>query len=68
MQDIRCGNCHKKLGMGEYTRLSIKCPRCGTLNDMRAASPAPERPGAPSESINAEHSNCLLDGRQAPPR
>lgn len=29
MQDIRCGSCNRKLGAGEYVRLTIKCPRCG---------------------------------------
>ncbi|MGT2453766.1 Com family DNA-binding transcriptional regulator [Cupriavidus basilensis] len=42
MQDIRCGSCNKKLGAGEYSRLAIKCPRCGTMNVLRAESPAPE--------------------------
>jgi phage FluMu protein Com len=46
MQEIRCGTCNRKLGAGEYRRLSIKCPRCGTLNQLRAESPEPERPGA----------------------
>ncbi|TDK65964.1 Com family DNA-binding transcriptional regulator [Sapientia aquatica] len=32
MQEIRCGNCHRKLGEGIYIQLSIKCPRCKTMN------------------------------------
>ncbi|KAF3999074.1 Com family DNA-binding transcriptional regulator [Glaciimonas immobilis] len=47
MQDIRCGNCQKKLGSGIYLHLSIKCPRCGTLNDLRATSSESERQRAP---------------------
>lgn len=50
MQDIRCGSCHKKLGAGIFLRLEIKCPRCGTLNVLRTASPEQERLGAPVES------------------
>ncbi|MDO8180143.1 MAG: Com family DNA-binding transcriptional regulator [Undibacterium sp.] len=46
MIEIRCGNCHKKLGEGEYQRLNIKCPRCNTLNQLSAVSAHPERPGA----------------------
>ncbi|MFV8527243.1 Com family DNA-binding transcriptional regulator [Ralstonia pseudosolanacearum] len=42
MQDIRCGQCNRKLGAGEYVRLAIKCPRCGTFNVLRAESPALE--------------------------
>lgn len=52
MDEIRCGNCHRKLGEGEYTRLVIKCPRCGVLNQLRAVSPIPERPGAPQSEEN----------------
>ncbi|MEO8119538.1 MAG: Com family DNA-binding transcriptional regulator [Rhodoferax sp.] len=46
MQEIRCGQCQRKLAEAEFVRLSIKCPRCGTLNDVRAMSPQPERLGA----------------------
>ncbi|WP_432745753.1 Com family DNA-binding transcriptional regulator [Methylobacter sp. G7] len=42
MNDIRCGACSKKLGMGIYQTLQIKCPRCNTLNFLRAESPKPE--------------------------
>ncbi|UVS99066.1 Com family DNA-binding transcriptional regulator [Burkholderia glumae] len=42
MQEIRCGSCNRKLGTGEYVRLAIKCPRCGAMNILRAASPLPE--------------------------
>ena len=42
MQEFRCGKCNRKLGMGIYTKLAIKCPRCGALNVLRAESPAPE--------------------------
>ncbi|MFT4192477.1 MAG: Com family DNA-binding transcriptional regulator [Comamonas sp.] len=56
MQEIRCGHCSRKLAMGEYTKLEIKCPRCGTLNLLRAGtadrsgqSPTPERHRASSK-------------------
>ena len=45
--DIRCGKCNRKLGEGQYIRLSIKCPRCAAINHMRASTPsthAHERP------------------------
>ncbi|MYM80546.1 Com family DNA-binding transcriptional regulator [Duganella sp. FT50W] len=51
MQDIRCGQCHKKLGAGIYHCLDIKCPRCGTMNLLRATSPKPERQGAPVKGV-----------------
>ncbi|MFJ2990921.1 Com family DNA-binding transcriptional regulator [Collimonas sp. NPDC087041] len=53
MQDIRCGNCSKKLGEGEYIALAMKCPRCGTLNHLRAESSEPERHRVPV--IGAAH-------------
>lgn len=46
-KDIRCGHCHRKLASGHYIELSIKCPRCGTLNHLRATSPTPEHPSVP---------------------
>lgn len=47
MQEIRCGQCRKKLGAGQYIQLEIKCPRCGQLNKLSASSAKQhERPGA----------------------
>jgi phage FluMu protein Com len=55
MDEIRCDQCQRKLALAQYVRLDIKCPRCGTLNVLRASaadhsspSPKPERPGASS--------------------
>ncbi|WP_183132521.1 Com family DNA-binding transcriptional regulator, partial [Pseudomonas savastanoi] len=37
LKDYRCGQCKKLLlRMGDYTVLQIKCPRCGTLNHVKA--------------------------------
>lgn len=51
---IRCGACGRKLAEGQYLRLSIKCPRCGTINHLRATRPTPERPRAssPKRTLN----------------
>ena len=38
MEEIRCSNCNKKLAEAEYTRLAIKCPRCGAMN-LKATEP-----------------------------
>ena len=59
MLEIRCGSCNRKLGTGEYSRLRIKCPRCGTLNDLRAASPTPARHRSPIK----EHEHDASDTR-----
>lgn len=59
MDEIRCGNCHRKLGEGEYTRLAIKCPRCGHINQLSAQSAIPERRRA--SPVNTTH-----DGLSSP--
>ncbi|QBP09867.1 Com family DNA-binding transcriptional regulator [Cupriavidus metallidurans] len=41
MREIRCGACNRKLGEGDYSRLAIKCPRCKTMNFLRAERPEP---------------------------
>jgi len=57
LQDIRCGQCGALLlrAGAEAARgpLQIKCRRCGTINHLRAAGPATERPGASSEKDEA---------------
>jgi len=59
MKEIRCGHCRKKLAEGEFIRIAIKCPRCGTLNDLRAKgvslSTTPERHGAPVYTNRNRH-------------
>jgi len=31
--DLRCMKCNKKLAEGKAVKLSIKCPRCGQVNE-----------------------------------
>ncbi|WP_454867629.1 Com family DNA-binding transcriptional regulator [Pseudomonas farris] len=39
LKDCICGQCKRLLArVGEYTELQIKCSRCGTLNQVKAAS------------------------------
>lgn len=39
MQDIRCGHCCRKLAAASgFQELQIKCPRCRTLNHLKAQS------------------------------
>lgn len=43
--EIRCGHCNKMLAKGIALDLSIKCPRCGTINHiMRVMCPGSESP------------------------
>lgn len=51
MQEIRCGHCSKKLAEGVFTRLSIKCPRCRVMNQLRTESPESERQERPMEKL-----------------
>nr|WP_295782195.1 Com family DNA-binding transcriptional regulator [Rhodoferax sp.] len=76
MQEIRCGQCQRKLAMAEFVRLQIKCSRCGVLNDLRAVpmdkSPPLARRRAPStlglmDDDNATQEPARLVGRQKPP-
>lgn len=46
METVRCGNCSKMLAKADFVQIEIKCPRCGTLNYVKAKSLEPERPGA----------------------
>ncbi|MBS0353048.1 MAG: Com family DNA-binding transcriptional regulator [Proteobacteria bacterium] len=61
METFRCICCNKKLGEGEFTRLSIKCPRCGHVNDLKATS---------LPTVRGHHGETYLplDRRQAPTR
>lgn len=51
--DIRCGHCARKLAAvrGPF-ELQIKCPRCRTLNQLKAESllPAPLSATQPQEA------------------
>ncbi|MCV4272280.1 Com family DNA-binding transcriptional regulator [Pseudomonas capsici] len=39
MQEIRCGHCSRKLAAARgFIELQIKCPRCRTLNHLKAES------------------------------
>ncbi|NYZ17057.1 Com family DNA-binding transcriptional regulator [Azospirillum sp. RWY-5-1] len=52
MEEIRCGSCRRLLARGTANCLEIKCPRCGTINHVRATSSPSERPRA-SDSESA---------------
>lgn len=50
MENVRCGKCCKLLAKAEAAVLEIKCPRCGTLNNVRVSHP------------KSEHRECLIKG------
>ncbi|MEX8193628.1 Com family DNA-binding transcriptional regulator [Comamonas guangdongensis] len=66
MNEIRCGNCRKKLGEGVYQRLNIKCPRCGAFNQLSASSATSEPPRGPTAEPH-DQPHRPLDRRQTPP-
>ncbi|WP_374557835.1 Com family DNA-binding transcriptional regulator [Aquitalea pelogenes] len=62
--DIRCGHCGRKMAEGQYITLSIKCPRCRTLNHFKATSHPPAHQGVPDRtSPDANPSDHSLDRR-----
>jgi len=67
-EDIRCGQCGRKMAEGQYVDLRIKCPRCGAFNHLRASSPALERQRAPQPGENyGRKSDRSVAGRQEAP-
>ncbi|WP_081455947.1 Com family DNA-binding transcriptional regulator [Pseudogulbenkiania ferrooxidans] len=66
--DIRCGQCDRKLAEGRYLELTIKCPRCRAINHLKAESLTPERQRAPRPGETDGHQSYHpLAGRQATP-
>ncbi|MTJ83801.1 MAG: Com family DNA-binding transcriptional regulator [Telmatospirillum sp.] len=54
MESIRCGSCGRKIAEGDFFgTVSIKCPRCGTINELRVEHPSSERPGASVQRSDA---------------
>ncbi len=43
-KEVRCGHCNRLLGKGEVLDFEMKCPRCKTINHVRAESPCSEPP------------------------
>ncbi|TPQ28938.1 Com family DNA-binding transcriptional regulator [Methylomonas koyamae] len=67
MEIVRCGHCGRKLAEAEFVRLAIKCPRCGTLNTLKAVEPLTRAPRAPDCECYDGKTNCPVGGRQTPP-
>ncbi|EPM68889.1 hypothetical protein A584_16333 [Pseudomonas syringae pv. theae ICMP 3923] len=66
MQEIRCGHCCRKLAaISGFIELQIKCPRCRTLNHMKAQSPLPERREHPEKRVHECSSPPLAACSQA---
>lgn len=44
MNEIRCGQCSKKLAEGVYLKLTIKCARCRAINHFEGQEPPTRTP------------------------
>lgn len=64
MQEIRCGQCNKKLAEGVFIRLSIKCSRCHTLNHYNEGL-APHQPQS-ARSVEHHREECKTTPRALP--
>lgn len=58
-REIRCGKCNRLLARGEALALTIKCPRCGQFNFVRAMSPNAEGPRASQERSRGHQPKTL---------
>ncbi|OYZ03519.1 MAG: hypothetical protein B7Y42_00615 [Polaromonas sp. 28-63-22] len=61
MTELRCGSCNRKLAMGCYSRLEIKCPRCCTMNISRASAADCSGPSADPARLRASSEKELKD-------
>ncbi|NMX60183.1 Com family DNA-binding transcriptional regulator [Pseudomonas sp. WS 5079] len=58
MQEIRCGQCGRKLAaVSGFIELQIKCPRCRTLNHLKAESLLI----SPSSAQGLQEATCTLN-------
>ncbi|MNM39811.1 Mu-like prophage protein Com [compost metagenome] len=63
LRNIRCGDCAKLLARAaRFDELQIKCPRCGTLNHMKAESLPSDRPERFEEG--SCHAKPPVEGRR----
>ena len=51
MEIVRCGKCRRNLAEAVFTKLSIKCPRCGVINQLKAIEPLISTPGASDNEV-----------------
>ncbi|WP_081986698.1 Com family DNA-binding transcriptional regulator [Chitinibacter sp. ZOR0017] len=64
INSIRCGQCDRKLAEGRYLELSIKCPRCGNLNQYQSISERHRAPNQGKHDGSVPHHSVAR--RQAP--
>lgn len=63
MNEIRCTSCNRLLAKAKYQQIEIKCPRCKTLNKLKANEPLTTALiSAKVEAANGK-TNRTVDGR-----
>ena len=63
MCNLRCGECARLLARAKaYEEIQIKCPRCGTLNHLRAQSLPTDRRERYEEG--STHEKPVVEGRR----
>ncbi|WP_084516194.1 Com family DNA-binding transcriptional regulator [Desulfovibrio cuneatus] len=50
MPEIRCGHCHRLLAKGTALSITIKCPRCATLNHITSGAGSPAQTAKPMKA------------------
>ena len=64
MIEVRCGSCDRLLAMAAFNEIEMKCPRCKTLNRLKAIEPHTQAPlSAGKNEDNHGQTNCSVDGR-----
>ncbi|AFJ02012.1 Mu-like prophage protein Com [Methylophaga frappieri] len=63
MIEVRCGDCGRLLARASFSRIEIKCPRCKTLNSLRAIEPPTQAPASANVEVNHGQANTSMDGR-----
>ncbi|EPQ8799869.1 zinc finger domain-containing protein [Pseudomonas aeruginosa] len=60
LNPMRCGGCERLLAkIGPGAEIQIKCPRCGTLNHLKAES-------LPADRLERPRKGCGNDQHQHP--
>ncbi|QSQ38943.1 Com family DNA-binding transcriptional regulator [Xanthomonas translucens] len=64
LKNLRCGECARLLcKAGAFDQLQIKCPRCGTLNHLKAESLTSDRPER-FDNEGSHHDHSAVAGRR----
>ncbi|MBQ0714188.1 MAG: Com family DNA-binding transcriptional regulator [Paraperlucidibaca sp.] len=69
LNDVRCGSCSRLLAKASrFDEIQIKCPRCGTLNNLKAMSLLAAPMSATSQEQHHGPTHHPVDRRQTPSR